>query len=264
MIKYDILLSDFVVYNGNNKMGNTQERRNNMEYEVIFLEEKQIIGLAAHTGNNDPQRAEKIGKLWNCYFGGEREKVLNRRGETTYGLYTGYESGVEGAYDAVVGCEVTGAQALAEGFKRVIIPAGQYAKFTFHGDVEHDVGGFWEEIWKTSLPRKFTCDFEEYPPCADCHNAEVAIYVALADFCQSCGMPMMEDAQRGTNADGTKSAEYCCYCYKDGVFVADCTMEQMIDFCLDMEKDSGMYEDREQAKQAMMGYFPTLKRWQNG
>ena len=38
--------------------------------------------------------------------------------------------------------------------------------------------------------------------------------------------------QLGTEADGTKSREYCNYCYENGAFTANCTMEEMIDFCV--------------------------------
>ena len=46
-------------------------------------------------------------------------------------------------------------------------------------------------------------------------------------FCQSCGMPL-NDHVLGTNADGSKNEEYCMYCYRDGKFLQDCTMEEMI------------------------------------
>ena len=47
-------------------------------------------------------------------------------------------------------------------------------------------------------------------------------------FCQSCGMPL-NDQVLGTNADGSKNEEYCMYCYKDGKFLQDCTMEVLTD-----------------------------------
>ena len=46
-------------------------------------------------------------------------------------------------------------------------------------------------------------------------------------FCQSCGMPLTEDVL-GTNADGSKNKDYCMYCYRDGKFLQECTMEEMI------------------------------------
>jgi len=47
--------------------------------------------------------------------------------------------------------------------------------------------------------------------------------------CQSCGMPLSKDiAGGGTNADGTKSTEYCSKCYQNGQFVEpNITVEQM-------------------------------------
>ena len=80
-------------------------------------------------------------------------------------------------------------------------------------------------------------------------------------FCQSCGMPLAKDEDYGTNKDGTRNEEYCAYCYKEGAFLADCTMEEMIDFCLEATKDTGLYTDREEARCQMMEWFPTLKRW---
>ena len=49
-------------------------------------------------------------------------------------------------------------------------------------------------------------------------------------FCQSCGMTLTDDVL-GTNADGSKNEEYCMYCYKDGKFLQNCTMEEMIEHC---------------------------------
>jgi hypothetical protein len=37
--------------------------------------------------------------------------------------------------------------------------------------------------------------------------------------CQSCGMPFAKDPEGGgTDAGGSRSRDYCSYCYKDGVF----------------------------------------------
>lgn len=87
-------------------------------------------------------------------------------------------------------------------------------------------------------------------------------------FCQSCGMPLTNETL-GTNADGSLNEDYCMYCYKDGAFVgpADCTMEQMIDFCAqftdEMNKHTGLNLTKEQAKEQMRQFFPHLKRWRN-
>ena len=52
-------------------------------------------------------------------------------------------------------------------------------------------------------------------------------------FCQSCGMPLTEDVL-GTNADGSKNEDYCMYCYRDGHFLQDCTMDEMIEHCIQL------------------------------
>ncbi|MFW6044069.1 MAG: zinc ribbon domain-containing protein [Marinilabiliaceae bacterium] len=38
-------------------------------------------------------------------------------------------------------------------------------------------------------------------------------------FCQSCGMPMKKDPEKGgSHADGAKSIRFCSYCYQNGDF----------------------------------------------
>ena len=77
-------------------------------------------------------------------------------------------------------------------------------------------------------------------------------------FCQSCGMPLTDPDLLATEADGAKNADYCLYCYKDGAFVQDCTMEEMIEFCL-----PHMQGDRQAARAYLESFLPTLKRWKN-
>lgn len=81
-------------------------------------------------------------------------------------------------------------------------------------------------------------------------------------FCQSCGMPLGDEQEvYGTEKDGNPNRDYCIYCYKDGSFTDEMTMEEMIEYCIPftMEAQPGM--TREQAKAEMESYFPHLKRW---
>lgn len=84
-------------------------------------------------------------------------------------------------------------------------------------------------------------------------------------FCQSCGMPIDEMELRGTEKDGGLSNDYCIYCYRDGAFTEDCTMEQMIAHCAEMvdefNKDSEVKYTKEEAVEQMRQFFPQLKRW---
>ena len=50
-------------------------------------------------------------------------------------------------------------------------------------------------------------------------------------ICQCCAMPI-DESTFGTEADGSKNQDYCLYCYKNGHFTKDCTMDEMIEFNL--------------------------------
>ena len=54
-------------------------------------------------------------------------------------------------------------------------------------------------------------------------------------FCQCCGMPLDKPEDAGTETNGSRSGEYCHYCYPMG--------------------------SQEAAEKMMREWFPTLKRW---
>lgn len=81
----------------------------------------------------------------------------------------------------------------------------------------------------------------------------------LSNCCQSCAMPMQSEADYGTNADGSKSSDYCRYCYESGAFTSDMTMEQMAEICVPHMVQAGMSEQG--ARQTMAQTLPLLKRW---
>jgi len=80
-------------------------------------------------------------------------------------------------------------------------------------------------------------------------------------LCQSCGMPLTAEETLGTNTDGSKNEEYCVYCFKDGTFTADISMEEMIAFCAEHVGEWSMEISKEDAIAQMNAYFPKLKRW---
>ncbi len=83
-------------------------------------------------------------------------------------------------------------------------------------------------------------------------------------FCQSCGMPLKEGLY-GNNKDASVNTDYCTYCYKEGAFTSDCTMDEMIQECVkyldEFNKDSEKQFTEEEAIAQMKLYFPQLKRW---
>ncbi|MBR4778935.1 MAG: GNAT family N-acetyltransferase [Bacteroidaceae bacterium] len=87
----------------------------------------------------------------------------------------------------------------------------------------------------------------------------------LPQFCQSCGMPLTRNEDCGTEADGSLSFDYCRYCYADGHFLQECTMDEMIDHCAqfvdEVNKQMPQPMTKEEYKQMMRGFFPMLKRW---
>ncbi|MDU1890413.1 MAG: zinc ribbon domain-containing protein [Dysgonomonas sp.] len=84
-------------------------------------------------------------------------------------------------------------------------------------------------------------------------------------FCQSCGMPLNTDADFGTNTDKSKNEDYCQYCFTEGHFTQDFTMDQMIEHCAqfveEFNKDAETKVTKEEAIAQMKMYFPKLKRW---
>ena len=81
-------------------------------------------------------------------------------------------------------------------------------------------------------------------------------------FCESCGMPIGEtDEMYGTEANGSKSADYCKYCYDNGAFTdPNGTLEEMIEtVAAIMVKDFGF--SSEDANAQCKAAIPHLKRW---
>lgn len=80
-------------------------------------------------------------------------------------------------------------------------------------------------------------------------------------FCQSCSMPMTTGDLHGTEADGSKSEDYCGYCYHNGAFTVDIDLEGMIEICLPPMIEAHPEMSPEEAKAMLETYMPQLKRW---
>lgn len=78
-------------------------------------------------------------------------------------------------------------------------------------------------------------------------------------YCQSCSMPMENPEMMGTEKDGSKSKEYCKYCYRQGAFInPDMTLEEMK--TLVKEQMEKRHIDSKIIDMAVMG-LPFLNRW---
>ena len=80
-------------------------------------------------------------------------------------------------------------------------------------------------------------------------------------ICQSCGMEMSKPEEFGTEANGSANQDYCCYCYQNGVFEEDMTLEEMIETCAKIAVDSEEVKSLDEARTTLREQLPKLKRW---
>lgn len=150
-----------------------------MDYEIVNLESKLVVGLSDNTGNSDPEMGNKIYRLWESFYkDGIYEKIGNKVNEKSYGIYSDYTGKEKSDYAVTVACEVENADSIPEKAIKKVIPAGKYAKFVVRGHYIDAVAEFWEKFMKMDIPHSFVCDFEEYKDC-DENNSEINIYIGL-------------------------------------------------------------------------------------
>ena len=86
-----------------------------------------------------------------------------------------------------------------------------------------------------------------------------------AALCQCCGMTLERDSDRGTEADGGKSEEYCAFCFQHGAFAQDISMDGMIELDLrdldEWNRAEGLHLSVREAGEQLREFLPTLKRW---
>lgn len=80
-------------------------------------------------------------------------------------------------------------------------------------------------------------------------------------FCQSCGMPIQKDPQKGsTNNDGSKNTTYCSYCYQGGQFTFNGTAKEMQAFCKEKMIEQGSSKF---TAWLFTRNIPRLERWRH-
>lgn len=78
-------------------------------------------------------------------------------------------------------------------------------------------------------------------------------------YCESCGMYLTPD-DCGTDAAGNKTDHYCKWCYDQGRYTYETTMEAMIEDCAPrLAENTGMTLD--EAVSLMGAVLPQLERW---
>lgn len=84
-------------------------------------------------------------------------------------------------------------------------------------------------------------------------------------ICQSCGMTLEKETDLGTKEDGSKSSDYCAYCFQQGEFTHDMTLDEVIEHNLsylkEYNKESKTQFTMQEARSQLKEFLPTLKRW---
>jgi len=79
------------------------------------------------------------------------------------------------------------------------------------------------------------------------------------NFCQSCSMPLDNAEMLGSEKDGSKSQEYCKYCYQDGAFIAPAmSLKEMTSVVISEMRKRNI--DQKVIDMAVNS-LPHLKRW---
>lgn len=81
-------------------------------------------------------------------------------------------------------------------------------------------------------------------------------------YCESCGM-ILTPADYGTDASGAPDEHYCKWCYENGDYTYETTMEEMAEDCAPrLAENTGM--TRDEAVSLMGAVLPMLRRWRAG
>lgn len=84
-------------------------------------------------------------------------------------------------------------------------------------------------------------------------------------ICQSCAMPLKQIDDLGANADKTANTEYCRYCFNDGKFSHERTIEEMVEsnlkFLDEFNAGNGTNYTPDEARIILKMHLAALKRW---
>ncbi|WP_340066830.1 GyrI-like domain-containing protein [Ascidiimonas aurantiaca] len=141
-----------------------------------------IVGITIKTTNQDGKAAEDLGKLWEQFYSQDISgKILNKKSDAIYSVYTDYESDYTGKYTCIIGLCVESLEQIPDGLTGREFESGEYRKFIAKGQMPKAVSETWQEIWKKDkeLNRTYTADFEIYGHRSqNGENAEIDIYIA--------------------------------------------------------------------------------------
>ncbi|MBY0385545.1 GyrI-like domain-containing protein [bacterium] len=147
--------------------------------KIEIVEPKIVFGLKTRTKNADEMNPStaKIGGLWQNFF--SQRGPLLKSNSKVYGVYTNYESDMNGSFDVYAGADSLEKSNLPN-LETVSIQKGKYLVFSSKGGMPQAVITAWTEIWNyfssPSCPhqRAYTTDFEFYKS-----DREVEVFIAI-------------------------------------------------------------------------------------
>ena len=142
-----------------------------------------VVGIAIRTTNEKEQAMQDIPKLWQKFMSDNlMDKITNRLEDSTYAVYTDYESDHTKPYTMILGYKVSDLNKVPLGLVGKKIEAANYQKYIAKGDLtKNAVVDVWGEIWNSEIKRSYMSDFEvygvksQYPT-----NGEAEIYISLS------------------------------------------------------------------------------------
>lgn len=131
-----------------------------MQYQKSYRPSFTLAGIARRTSNAHP---EQIGAFWGR-FRAEKiaQQLPQRTSDAIYALYSEYDSDHTGEYTMLLGYEVPTDAEVPEGMHKVPIPAAAYAVVDARGPQPETLTTAWQQVWSSSLPRSYGCDFDIY------------------------------------------------------------------------------------------------------
>ncbi len=108
-----------------------------MQYKIVTLQEKTVVGLSARTNNLSSQMRDIIGGLWKDFYSEAcYPAIKNKVGGSSFGIYTDYADDEKGDYTVLAACEVSAVEDLPKGVVVRKIPSGKYAEFSITGEMD--------------------------------------------------------------------------------------------------------------------------------
>ena len=142
-----------------------------------------VAGISVRTTNIEETSPEtaRLAALWGRFFqDGIPGKVANQvPGSPIYGVYSDYESDVNGQYSVTAGVQIELSATGGDEFTTVDVVSGEYLVFEGKGAMPQVVIETWISVWDyfsegREFKRAYTTDFELYKG-----TAEIAIHVSV-------------------------------------------------------------------------------------